>query len=345
MQSHNKVVIASAGSRKTTSLVEEAIKLDSSHQVLITTYTNENVKIIQRCITDKIGYIPDNIKIESLFKFYLHDGVRPYQKSLTDLDIIKTINFISKPSFFTKKSNIRQYYFDKSGNIYSDKVSDFIYSVNEQTDGDVVKRLEKNYDHIFIDEVQDLCGYDLEILKVLFGSKINIVVVGDPRQATFDTNNSSKNKGYKGQGIYDFFAELNKKGLCELVENNVSYRCNQTICDFADSIYPELSKTTSKNNEVTGHDGMFEIHRSDVEDYVTKHNPIVLRYDKRANTEGLVAMNIGMSKGNTFERVLIFPTNPMKKFLQNKNPSDAGDRNKFYVAVTRAKYSVAFVID
>jgi DNA helicase-2/ATP-dependent DNA helicase PcrA len=341
----NKVIIASAGSRKTTSLIEEALKVKPEKQVLITTYTNENVKILQKCIVEKNGYIPENVKIETLFKFYLQDGVRPYQKSLTNLGIIQTINFISQPSFFTKKSNTRQYYFDSSGNIYSDKVSEFICSVNEKTNGEVIKRLEKNYDYIFIDEVQDLCGYDLEFLKLTFTAHISVIAVGDPRQATFHTNKSAKNKGYKGKGIYDFFDELSKKNVCEVAENNISYRCNQAICDFADSIYPELNKTTSKNDQTTEHDGIFQIHRADVEDYVAKHQPMVLRYDKRANTEGLVAMNIGISKGNTFDRVLIFPTGPMKNFIQNKNPDKAGDRNKFYVAVTRAKYSVAFVIN
>jgi hypothetical protein len=55
-------------------------------------------------------------------------------------------------------------------------------------------------------------------------------------------------------------------------------------------------------------------------------------------------MNIGNSKGRTFDRVMIFPTLPMKKYLETKNLDVAGDIAKLYVAVTRARYSVAFVV-
>jgi superfamily I DNA/RNA helicase len=54
--------------------------------------------------------------------------------------------------------------------------------------------------------------------------------------------------------------------------------------------------------------------------------------------------NIGEAKGETFERVVIFPTKPMLSYLADPNIANAGDRHKFYVAVTRAKYSVAFVV-
>lgn len=45
----------------------------------------------------------------------------------------------------------------------------------------------------------------------------------------------------------------------------------------------------------------------------------------------------------TFERILIYPNGPFKDFLIRgkalKTPQ------KYYVAVTRAKYSIAFVVD
>jgi hypothetical protein len=45
----------------------------------------------------------------------------------------------------------------------------------------------------------------------------------------------------------------------------------------------------------------------------------------------------------TFDRVLIFPTGPMKAYLKTKDLAKAGDLAKFYVGVTRARYSVTFV--
>ena len=54
-------------------------------------------------------------------------------------------------------------------------------------------------------------------------------------------------------------------------------------------------------------------------------------------------MNIGVAKGSTFDRVLIFPTNPMRQFL-DEDPSKLKAPERLYVAVTRARHSVAFVV-
>jgi hypothetical protein len=69
-----------------------------------------------------------------------------------------------------------------------------------------------------------------------------------------------------------------------------------------------------------------------------------MRYRIDTNTLGYPAINFGIAKGRTYDRVLIFPTANMKKYLKTKDVGDAGDIAKFYVAVTRAKYSVAFVV-
>jgi ATP-dependent exoDNAse (exonuclease V) beta subunit len=49
--------------------------------------------------------------------------------------------------------------------------------------------MEEIYAHIFIDELQDYAGWDLEIFRLLFDSQIFITCVGDYKQATYRTNN------------------------------------------------------------------------------------------------------------------------------------------------------------
>lgn len=57
-------------------------------------------------------------------------------------------------------------------------------------------------------------------------------------------------------------------------------------------------------------------------------------------------MNLGESKGLTFDRVLIYPTAAMVKWVKNNNyPLKNSARAKLYVGLTRAKYSVAIVMD
>ena len=57
-------------------------------------------------------------------------------------------------------------------------------------------------------------------------------------------------------------------------------------------------------------------------------------------------MTFGSSKGLTFDRVLIYPTKDMEQWFFNHNKELKNQmRSKFYVAVTRAKFSVAIVYD
>ncbi|GAB4223491.1 MAG: hypothetical protein Tsb005_18730 [Gammaproteobacteria bacterium] len=53
--------------------------------------------------------------------------------------------------------------------------------------------------------------------------------------------------------------------------------------------------------------------------------------------------NFGISKGLEFERVLIYPPKPFVDWLRESKNLEFSSRVKFYVAVTRAKYSVGIV--
>jgi hypothetical protein len=168
--------------------------------------------------------------------------------------------------------------------------------------------------------------------------------VCDPRQGTYSTTRSSKNKKFKRAGIQEWIEEKAAAKLIAVEPRVDCYRSNQMICDYADALFPHLPKSVSKNGTKTQHDGVFFIPGKDVHKYHNEHKPVVLRWNKKSETLGLNAYNFGQMKGRTFDRVLIFPTGPMKAYFKSKDPSDAGDLSKFYVAITRARYSVAFVV-
>ncbi len=344
----NKVTIAAAGSGKTRGLIELALKRPE-RRTLIITYTNENLAQIKKQIEDRCGVIPCLIVVQTWYPFLLQHCVRPYQHSLYGKCRISSIYFptdqraFSEARRFLKRDEISTYYFVGDDQIVGDFVSDFVTVCNEASGGLIIDRLERVFDSIYIDEVQDLAGYDLEILKLLFASDLEIEVVGDNRQVIYQTNYSKKNKQYRDENIYEFFYDLEKKGICELVYKTESYRCNQKICDFADKLYPYMPSTQSKDVACTDHDGVFFISEADIAGYIEQYSPQVLRYQKSPKTAGLNAMNFGQAKGSTFDRVLIFPTGPIREYLQTGDLTKAGDISKFYVAVTRARYSVAFV--
>ena len=69
----------------------------------------------------------------------------------------------------------------------------------------------------------------------------------------------------------------------------------------------------------------------------------MLKYDAKTDTKGMVSLNFGECKGMTFDRVLIFPNNPLKNFLNKGTKFSAPE--KYYVAATRPRYSLAIAVD
>ncbi|MGV9679337.1 UvrD-helicase domain-containing protein [Nocardia sp. NPDC003482] len=343
MQSNNRAILAAAGSHKTETIIRAVVESDPVTRILITTYTNENLAQITRRITEALGTVPPNVTIMGWFPFLLRDCVKPYQNYVTSTNRVKSIEFTNRPDQYVKRSRV-DYYIDPASNLYSDNVADFACVINEKSGNKVVSRLENLYDQIYIDEIQDLVGYDLDLLDLLFSSDIAVTVVGDPRQSTYTTSKTRKNKAYQRLKLFDWYVEREKEGALTIEWRNESFRCHQAICDFADALYPTLPPTTSRNTEETGHDGVFFIQSSELDAYMSTYRPIAMRYSKTTKTGGYPAVNFGASKGSTYNRVVIFPTNPMKKYFKTGNLDDAGDVSKFYVAVTRARSSVAFVL-
>lgn len=128
---------------------------------------------------------------------------------------------------------------------------------------------------------------------------------------------------------------------------NKTYRNNKDICCFANSIYPHFKPCEYEGQDLTSHDGVFFVSSVDVDSYLQKYNPVQLRDSrKKVVNQNYPVMTFGESKGLTFDRVLIYPTTPMVQWLfDRKKELKNQSRSKLYVAVTRAKYSVAIVLD
>lgn len=339
-------VVASAGSGKTTYLVDEALKVQGKN-VLITTYTEANDYEIRQKFIQLHGCVPKNVIIQTWYSMLLQHGVRPYQGYFVEKDITGMILSEGQSAQGTRENDLN-HYFTKDLKIYSDKVSKFVLKCNLSSDGKLLSRLMRIFNHIFVDEVQDLAGYDLELIKLLCSSSTRVILVGDPRQGTFSTNNSRKNQKYRRSEIINFFSDneiVNLKIEDGLLTTN--HRSIQSICNFADALFPDLPQAASGNTETGNNFGVFIVKKNDVEKYIQDYTPIILRYDKRTVVSTSAhAMNFGASKGLAFNHVLIYPSGPITKWLRNRNSElkDAS-RAKLYVAITRARYSVAFVYD
>jgi hypothetical protein len=344
----NAIRMSAVGSGKTWGICNEALTNLSNatdhKKILMTTFTIKGIETIASYICEQnLGVLSNSIILRSWFQFLLVELIKPYQSFIVDINTVKSFDFSDKG----KKVNFgkigeKRRYFNPDMYIMKDYASELAMYLIEHSNGEVVNRLEGMYSHIYIDEVQDMAGYDLKIMKALFHSSISVVCVGDNKQATYATHNTRTNKKYSGKKLWDFCAEVEKSNLAKIEESMVSRRFGSNICAFANRVYPNSKNIKTGMTERTEHDGVFLIDRSDIQKYCSYFTPTILKYDKRTDVGDVISLNFGQCKGMTFDRVLIYPNKPLIDFLSDvplNNPE------KYYVAVTRPRYSLVIVID
>ncbi len=365
----NKLIIASAGAGKSRQIVEQALRKANEGQVsLILTYTQNNQNELLNKICKINGFKPSNIIIKGWFSFLLEDMIRPYQGCIFK-NRISGIHFNSSDPHKRNGRTIKgrsekkdgaynpDYFLTKKGDrAHTTYLSKFAVRILKETKSKTSKRLSEIYDTIFIDEVQDLIGWDFDIIEALAKTeKCSVLCVGDFRQTLYSTAITQKKPKITAEKIDRF----DKMGF-EQDHRCISWRCIQSICDFADlvhedeCIYPcTESQIVSVPCHFNDHIGVFTVSPEMVSDYIECYNPVILRQNKKIQ-EHLCsrhqAFNFGESKGLGFDNVLIFPTVKYKNFLSGKKAVFEKDKtekakNNLYVAATRARYSVAFVYD
>jgi superfamily I DNA/RNA helicase len=205
----DKVIMAAAGSGKTYKICEHAKKnqKDNKKKILLVTYTNKGVEAIKiEYRKQNQGIIDKNIVIQSWYQFILAELIKPYQSYIVDgVNYIEGLDFSNMYGIVNYKSIGTKERYLSGRNIKANFASEMSIQANTKSNGKVINRLEQIYSHIYIDEVQDMTGYDLEIFDMFFESSINITLVGDYKQATYCTHNSTKHKKVTGTCIIDSF--------------------------------------------------------------------------------------------------------------------------------------------
>ncbi len=366
---NRKLVLASAGAGKSRLIVKSALKkAGSGKRVLIVTYTENNQEELAKKICElNNGTIPSNITIKGWFAFLLEEMVRPYQSFIFE-ERIPTINFNStdphkrgqrnipgRAEKINNRYNKKHFLTLKSGKAHTTYISKLSCRVNKEANGKPAFRLSQIYDGIYIDEVQDLTGWDYDVLTIIAKSSLSdLICVGDFRQTLYSTHISPK-KPKTNQDKVKRFCDM---GFAT-EELNISWRSIQQICDFADLIHSDekyketQSKVTDINVKDDLHSGVFVIKEKDARTYIDNYKPVLLRTSRRSYPElctNQVTYNFGESKGMGFDHVLICTTDKQKSFVSgnmnafNKDKTSKA-RNSFYVAITRARFSVGLICD
>ncbi|KJR10092.1 hypothetical protein UG54_02185 [Gordonia sihwensis] len=345
----SRLTLAVAGSRKTQGIVDACAAAPVSERILVLTYTTANQLELRSRLAAFAGDHP-YIEVNGWFSFVISGFVRPFLPYVFEGQRIHGFDFNSPPQQYSKADALARY-LNSSSEARKVHLPQLAVRVEDASKGAAIRRLERMYDRIYIDEVQDLCGYDLEILKLLMASSIPVEMVGDVRQAILATNERErKNKQFMYMGIWRWFQVEEAAKRLTITQRSDTWRCRPEIATLADSLFGAewgFNTTQSKNARTTGHDGLFLVRPTDVDAYVREFSPLPLRTSAASAKKFsyLPMMNFGEAKGIGRERVLIFPTGAIKKFLTTGVGLDDKQAARFYVAITRAEQSVAFVVD
>ena len=330
-----RVIFAVARAGKTTHIINS---LSRGKRALIVTYTENNYNHLRQRVMKKFGELPENITVITYFTFLYSFCYKPF---LHDKIKSKGINWKTPPpATFKFPRNRMAFYQDPSGRLYSNRIAKLI----EQQDvvGYVTSRIEKYYDQFFVDEVQDFGGNDFNLLKRLCSSNLDINLVGDFFQHTFDTSTD----GRTNSNLYDDFDSYKKHfenvGLkIDTASLSHSYRCTPEVCGFIkNNLGIDIESHKEEDSEVQ----LINDKRRIEEIYRCEHT-VKLFFQKYYEFD-CFSQNWGKSKGQDHYIdvcVALYPA-AMKAFKNNNfDALPASSRNKLYVACTRANRNIYFV--
>ena len=330
-----QVILAVAGSGKTQTILD---RLTTSKRSLIITYTHNNLNNLERRIVNRFGHFPAEFSLKRYFPFLYGFCTRAL---LADKLNITGVLF-ETPSRYMGNTTSKDiaYYQTKRGYLYYNRIARLLKEQNLMPA--IRNRISKYYDTVFIDEVQDFAGHDLNFICDLATTESEMLLVGDFYQHTYDTSKD----GNTNRTIYNDESKYRKK-LSDSGYNiddnslNNSYRCSPQICEF---VQEKLGININSHKSSYGHIQIITDQRK-ADDLF--HNANVMKLFLQSHTSfPCTSDNWGASKGRDDCRDVCVVLNPKtEKHLKNGNLQDLSPttRNKLYVACTRASGNLYFV--
>ena len=319
------LIFAVAGSGKTSYLVDN---LDLDKHYLLITYTTNNLANLRRKIIEKFACMPKNIKVYSYFSFLYSFCFKPFL--YMELGV-KGIIFQVNPNRGAR-GNAR--YISPNGWLYANRLARFIKE--KEIMEDVKARLEKYYDVLMIDEVQDFGGHDFNFLADIAPSKLAMYFVGDFFQHTFDTSrdanvNRSLHKDFDDykQKFVDMGFEPDDQTLSH------SHRCSPSVCRYIrENLQIEIESHREDETIID------ELIKWEEIEQIINDDSIVKLFYQDSKRYPLFARNWGDSKGEDHyeDACVVLNNNTYNTLEKNEQAALAAlTKNKLYVALTRTR--------
>ena len=328
-----RAIFAVAGAGKTTTLVDS---LSLAKRTLLLTYTDNNAENLFDAVLRKFGYIPENIMISTWFSFVLNCLIKPFVIAGGP----ETCRLIFSKDALPLYTKGFARYTTSDGGVFHSRAFEFVHQYVGKDK--IQERLERFFDEILIDEVQDFAGYDFDFVELLGCSNVNVLITGDFFQHTYDTSRD----GTKNMNLHkDFTAYVNRLRRYYQIDMSTlskSHRCPKPICDFVrdkigipmdsfsnrtDISYPVL---LTNQDEIQG---------------VLKDPTIMKLFFREHYRYACNSANWGGCKGLSYNNVcVVLNKKTLAKFKSNRLAElPSSTRNKFYVACTRTKANLYFI--
>lgn len=324
-----KVTFAVAGSGKTASIVDS---LDLDRRALLLTYTINTQDDLRRRLIAKFGHLPSNVALGTYFSFLNGFCYRPY---LLETMRSKGITF-SAPSQYSARQPLKSdaRYMDAGRRLYHNRIAKLL-----DVKGclpDLRRRVERYYDAVFVDEVQDFGGHDFDFLMEICGAQVETMLVGDFHQHTYSTSHDgSVNKSLHDdyQRYQNRFADAGFRVDTNSLVN--SHRCSDTVCSFIrEHICIEIHSSSDRASTVT------VVEKPDEADRLHADGSVVKLFLQEHWRYSCYSQTWGSSKGlDHYQDVCVVMNDKTWRDFVNGELRSASPvtRNKLYVACSRAR--------
>lgn len=334
---NKRLIHAVAGSGKTTTLIG---KIDPTKKNLVITYTSENQNHLKRKLIDKFGRIPEYTHVFGVFEFLYQFCLIPYLGKR-----LNGVNFNYQQQNFGDKTTI-----DNSKRAIVNQLSNSLINGNVVYGGksykckfDYLKRMDKFFDSVYIDECQDFASDDFDWMMSLSQLEAEVLLVGDYYQKTFQTS-SRGNKGKGTHSTYENWKSAIEKAGFEIDEYSLmkSYRCPKTICKY---ITENFNIQIEGIEELSVQGTIRELETQEEIESVMNDDGIMKLFYQNSKKYQCRSMNWGESKGTEYEKIcVVLNQSTYKHYKANTlNQLPEQTKAKLYVACTRTRGDLYFV--
>ncbi|PPB08917.1 UvrD-helicase domain-containing protein [Brevibacillus laterosporus] len=282
---NNTLIIAAAGSGKTTELIKQIIQksrdLPDNKYLAVITYTNSAANEILQRLQKNVSVQP-NIFVGTIHSFLIKFLIKPYGKVLglvpneliiTDYEI--NVNKSSSNPFIEKNMIVNR--LSEKGVLTYDFIVTLSKKILENVEAK--KRFCNRIRYLFVDEFQDSTITQFEIFDVLRkGKNSEVILVGDPEQRIMNFRNKPRKRktstGAKKVPLHPIESLLNKKTYT-ISTLQCNYRSSETIVNFINQFHSSIQQEWA-NKEISSKNPVMFIQSNKLKSIITDFNNLCI---------------------------------------------------------------------